>query len=126
MCEEMAFATRCARKTPLFTYMALGKFVHAPRWQGTRNESVTPALLRGTGLLNQKDRTMGRLWIAPTKNGKVRILLGQAAVREKRRIGRKIDEIIGKAMSGKLEDADAGEVAVLASLADRLARGGAV
>jgi hypothetical protein len=69
---------------------------------------------------------MGRLWVAPTKNGKVRILLGQAAVREKRRIGRKIDEIIGKAMSGKLEDSDAGEVAVLASLADRLARGGAI
>ena len=69
---------------------------------------------------------MGRVWIAPTKNGKVRILLGQAAVREKRRIGRKIDEIIGKAMRGNLDDSDAGEVAVLASMADRLARGGAI
>ena len=66
---------------------------------------------------------MGRVWVAPTKNGKVRILLGQAAVREKRRIGRKIDEIIGKAMRGSLEDSDAGEVAILASLADQMARG---
>jgi hypothetical protein len=66
---------------------------------------------------------MGRLWVAPTKNGKVRILLGQAAVREKRRIGRKIDEMIGKAMRGNLEDSDAGEVAILASLADQMARG---
>ena len=66
---------------------------------------------------------MGRLWILPTKNGKVRILLGQAAVREKRRIGRKIDDLIGKALSGGLDDTDAGEVAVLATLADQLARG---
>jgi hypothetical protein len=66
---------------------------------------------------------MGRLWILPTKNGKVRVLLGQAAVREKRRIGRKIDSLIGKAMSGDLDDIDVGEVAVLASLADQLARG---
>jgi hypothetical protein len=66
---------------------------------------------------------MGRLWILPTQNGKVRVLLGQAAVREKRRIGRKIDNLIGKALRGGLEDAEAGEVAVLASLADQLARG---
>lgn len=66
---------------------------------------------------------MGRLWIQPTNNGKVRILLGQAAVREKRRIGRKIDDLIGKALRGGLEETDAGEVAVLATLADQLARG---
>jgi hypothetical protein len=66
---------------------------------------------------------MGRLWILPTKNGKVRVLLGEAAVREKRRIGRKIDGIIGKALRGGLDDGDVGEVAVLATLADQLARG---
>jgi hypothetical protein len=66
---------------------------------------------------------MGRLWILPAKNGKVRVLLGQAAVREKRRISRKIDHMIGKALRGSLEDSDVGEVAVLATLADQLARG---
>jgi hypothetical protein len=66
---------------------------------------------------------MGRLWILPTKNGKVRILLGEAAVREKRRIGRKIDNLIGKAMRGNLDESEAGEVATLAALADQLARG---
>ena len=66
---------------------------------------------------------MGRLWILPTKNGKVRVLLGEAAVREKRQIGRKIDRLIGKALRGRLDDADVGEVAVLATLADQLARG---
>ena len=66
---------------------------------------------------------MGRVWIMPTKNGKVRVLLGEAAVREKRRIGRKIDDLIGKALQGNLRDSDAGEVAVLATLADQLARG---
>ena len=68
---------------------------------------------------------MGRLWIVPTKNGKVRLLLGEAAVREKRRIGRKIDNLIGKALRGNLKESDAGEVAALAALADQLARGGA-
>jgi hypothetical protein len=66
---------------------------------------------------------MGRLWISPTKNGQVRVLLGQAAVREKRRIGRKIDDLIGKAMRGNLDDADAREVAVLATMAEQLASG---
>jgi hypothetical protein len=66
---------------------------------------------------------MGRLWILPTKNGKVRILLGEAAVREKRRISRKMDDLIGKALRGNLDESDAGEVAVLATLADQLARG---
>ena len=69
---------------------------------------------------------MGRLWVSPTGNGKVRVLLGEAAVREKRRIGRKIDSIIAKALRGKLDDSEAGEVAVLAALADQLARGRAV
>jgi hypothetical protein len=59
----------------------------------------------------------------PTKNGKVRILFGEAAVREKRRIGRKIDDLIGKALRGNLDESDVGEAAVLATLADQLARG---
>ena len=66
---------------------------------------------------------MGRLWILPTNSGKVRVLLGAAAVREKRRIGREIDRLIGKALRGNLEESDAGDVAALATLADRLARG---
>lgn len=66
---------------------------------------------------------MGRLWILPAENGKVRVLLGQAAVREKRRIGRKIDGLIAKAMRGNLAETDVGEVAILATLADQLARG---
>jgi len=66
---------------------------------------------------------MGRLWILPTKNGKVRVLLGQAAVREQRRIGRKIDDLIGKALRSGLDDTEVGEVATLATLADQLARG---
>jgi hypothetical protein len=69
---------------------------------------------------------MGRLWISPTKDGKVRVLLGEAAVREKRRIGRKIDDLIAKALGGGLEESDAGEVALMASLADQLTRGKAV
>jgi hypothetical protein len=66
---------------------------------------------------------MGRLWISPTKDGKVRLLLGGAAVREKRRIGRKIDDLIAKALRGGLEESDVGEVALMASLADQMARG---
>lgn len=69
---------------------------------------------------------MGRVWISPTKNGKVRVLLGDAAVREKRRIGRKIDDLIDKALRGSLEESDVGEVALLATLADQMARGKAV
>ena len=65
---------------------------------------------------------MGRVWITPAKDGKVRVLLGRDAVREKRRIGRKIDDLIVKALQNGLEDSEAGEVALMASLADQLAR----
>jgi hypothetical protein len=56
--------------------------------------------------------------------GKVRVLLGSAAVREKRRLAREIDRTIGKALRGELGDSDKGEIARLAVLADRLARSG--
>ena len=69
---------------------------------------------------------MGRLWISPTKDGKVRVLLGDDAVREKRKIGRRIDDLIAKALRGGLDESDAGEVALMASLADQLARGNGV
>jgi hypothetical protein len=69
---------------------------------------------------------MGRVWITPSKDGKVRVLLGGAAVRERRRIGRKIDDLIAKALSGGLKESDAGEVALMASLADQMANGKAV
>jgi hypothetical protein len=74
----------------------------------------------------ERARAMGRVWITPAKDGKVRVLLGDAAVREKRRIGRRIDDLIAKALRGGLQDSDAGEVALMAGLADQLARGKAV
>jgi hypothetical protein len=56
--------------------------------------------------------------------GKVRVLFGSAAEREKRRLAREIDETIGRAMQGDLCDSDKGEVARLLALADQLARSG--
>jgi len=67
---------------------------------------------------------MSRLWISEMAKGKVRVLLGSAAVREKRRLAREIDRTIGKALRGELGDSDKGEIARLAVLADRLARSG--
>jgi len=66
---------------------------------------------------------MGRVWIAGAANGKVRVLLGSAAVRERRRVGREIDETIARALQGKLAEADIASVERLASLADSVARG---
>ena len=67
---------------------------------------------------------MSRLWISGTAKGKVRILFGSAAVREKRKLAREIDRTIGKALRGELGESDKGEIARLAVLADRLARSG--
>jgi hypothetical protein len=67
---------------------------------------------------------MSRLWISEMAKGKVRVLLGSAAVREKRKLAREIDQTIGKALRGELGDSDKGEIARLAVLADRLARSG--
>jgi hypothetical protein len=64
------------------------------------------------------------MWVSRAKNGKIEILLGTAAAREKRRVGRRIDGLIGKALQGKLRESDAEDVASLALLADRLARTG--
>jgi hypothetical protein len=58
-------------------------------------------------------------------NGKARILLGSAAVREKRRLAREIDRTIGRALRGDLPDSEMDHLEQLARLADRLARGGA-
>jgi hypothetical protein len=66
---------------------------------------------------------MSRFWIAAAANGKVRVLLGAAALKEKRRIGREIDRTIEKALTGELADSDFGYVERLSALADRLARG---
>ena len=49
---------------------------------------------------------MGRVWIAGAADGKVRVLLGSAAVRERRRVGREIDETITRALQGKLAEAE--------------------
>ncbi len=68
---------------------------------------------------------MSRLWISGTEKGKVRVLFGSAAVREKRRLAREIDQTIGRALRGDLGESDKGEVARLLDLADRLARSGA-
>jgi hypothetical protein len=67
---------------------------------------------------------MSRLWILGTANGKVRVLLGSAAVREKRKLAREIDRTIGKALRGDLPDSEMGNLEHLATLADRLARSG--
>jgi hypothetical protein len=68
--------------------------------------------------------TMRRLWILGTAGGKVRVLLGNDAVREKRKLAKEIDETIGRALSGDLSDSEMGKLEHLAALADRLARGG--
>ena len=67
---------------------------------------------------------MRRLWILGTANGKARVLLGSAAVREQRKLARDIDRTIGRALRGELPDAEIGDVKRLALLADRMARGG--
>ena len=46
-----------------------------------------------------------REWIAGAANGKVRVLLGSAAVRERRRVGREMDQTITRALQGKLAEA---------------------
>jgi hypothetical protein len=66
---------------------------------------------------------MGRVWITGAANGKVRVLLGSAAVRERRRVGREIDATIARALQGDLGDGDLGAIERLASLADSVARG---
>jgi hypothetical protein len=66
---------------------------------------------------------MGRVWIAGGANGKFRVLLGSAAVRERRRLGREIDATIARALRGDLADAELGTLERLASLAEGVARG---
>lgn len=68
---------------------------------------------------------MRRMWILGTANGKARVLLGSAAVREQRRLAEDIDRTIGRALRGEMSDSEAGDLERLALLADRLARGGA-
>lgn len=78
---------------------------------------------------------MQRLWILGTANGKARVLLGSAAVREQRKLARDvsraqhklardIDRTIGRALRGELPDAEIDDVERLALLADRMARSG--
>jgi hypothetical protein len=67
---------------------------------------------------------MRRLWILGNAGGKVRVLLGKDAVRERRKIAQEIDETIGRALRGDLSDSEMGELEHLAALADSLARGG--
>ena len=66
---------------------------------------------------------MSRLWIAAAGNGKVRILLGAAAAREKRRLGQRIDRTIARALRGDLADADVPLIENLAVLAAQIAGG---
>lgn len=66
---------------------------------------------------------MGRVWITGAGNGKVRVLLGSAAIRERRRVGRVIDETIARALEGDLAEGDLAAMERLASLADSVARG---
>jgi len=65
---------------------------------------------------------MRQMWILGTANGKPRVLLGAAAVREQRKLARDIDQTIGRALRGELSDAEFSDVERLALLADGLAR----
>ena len=65
---------------------------------------------------------MRRMWILGTANGKPRVLLGAAAVREQRKLARDIDRTIGRALRGELADAEFSDVERLTLLADGLAR----
>ena len=67
---------------------------------------------------------MRRLWILGAANGKVRVLLGSDAVREKRKLAKEIDRTIGRALRGEVPESEAGHLEYLATLADGLARGG--
>jgi hypothetical protein len=64
------------------------------------------------------------MWIAAKPDGKVQILLGAAATREKRRVARVIDGTITRAVRGGLRERDRAEVERLAVLAERMARTG--
>jgi hypothetical protein len=66
---------------------------------------------------------MKRLWISPTANGKARILLGAAAVRENRRMANEIDRAIGRALRGDIADSEIGQLEWLATMAETIARG---
>ena len=45
---------------------------------------------------------MDRVWIAGGANGKIQVLLGSAAVKERRRVGRQIDDTIARALRGEI------------------------
>jgi hypothetical protein len=63
------------------------------------------------------------MWIAGTADGKIQILLGSAAVKERRRVGREIDDTIARALRGDLREGELGTLQRLAALADLVARG---
>lgn len=66
---------------------------------------------------------MDRVWIAGGANGKIQVLLGSAAVKERRRVGRQIDDTIARALRGEIVEDEIGVLERLASLADSIARG---
>jgi hypothetical protein len=67
---------------------------------------------------------MSRMWIAAGPNGKVQVLLGAAAVRERRKVGREIDATMLRAVTSGLDDGEIEQLERLAAIADRLARSG--
>jgi hypothetical protein len=64
----------------------------------------------------------GPLFMTGIGNGQVRLWLGGAAKQEKRRLGRRIDDAIARALGGNASDADLGELEAMAEIAGRLAR----
>ncbi len=66
---------------------------------------------------------MGRVWIAGAADGKIQVLLGSAAVKELRRVGRQMDDTISRALRGEIVEDEMGVMERLASLADLIARG---
>ena len=65
-------------------------------------------------------RRLGHRWGA---NGKIQVLLGSAAVKERRRVGRQIDDTIARAARGEIDEDEMGVLERLASLAELIARG---
>jgi len=64
------------------------------------------------------------MWIAAGPDGTVQVLLGRAAVREKRRVAREIDVTIARAARGALDESDVAQLERLSAVADRVARSG--
>jgi hypothetical protein len=60
---------------------------------------------------------MSRPFLTRTQDGKVRLWLGREAAQEKRRVARRVDRAIVRALSGKADDSERRELELMADLA---------